>query len=111
MKHQIFNRYEQLVREWDDESRTFHDYEADETRPYTPAENAEADQRAAEQNANDNYENLMTKAAAAIQNNRDYLAISSPTNAQNAQQVKSLTRQMTALIRIVTKQLDTTEGT
>lgn len=45
-------------------------------------------------------------ARNALSNNRSFLNLSSPTNAQNAAQLKALTRQMNYLIRIVIGDLD-----
>jgi len=53
-------------------------------------------------------QNLATLAAnsqTALQNNSAFLAIGSPSNAQVLAQVRALTRQMNALIRITTKSL------
>ena len=44
---------------------------------------------------------LLTKASNAIASNVTYLAIASPSNAQIAVQVRTLTRQVNALIRLV----------
>jgi hypothetical protein len=54
---------------------------------------------------------LISKAQAALTSNATYLAITSPTTAQNTAQVKALTRQVNALIRLTVKALDTTTGT
>lgn len=54
---------------------------------------------------------LVAKARAALTANATYLAIASPTNAQNTAQIKALTRETSALIRLVVKALDTTTGT
>ena len=44
---------------------------------------------------------LLTKASNAIAANVTYLAIASPTNAQNLAQIRALTRQTNALMRLV----------
>jgi hypothetical protein len=52
---------------------------------------------------------LTDRAATALQGNRDFLALASPTNAQTLAQVKDLTRQNTALIRLLLGLLDGTD--
>lgn len=52
---------------------------------------------------------LTTRAANALTANRDFLALSSPTNAQTVAQVKALTRQNTGLIRLLLGLLDDTD--
>lgn len=54
---------------------------------------------------------LQTRALAAIALNQTYLAIASPTAAQVAAQVALLTRENTAIIRLLLGQLSTTAGT
>ncbi len=44
---------------------------------------------------------LTDRARAAVATNNTYLAIASPTAAQNAAQVKTLTREVTGLIRLL----------
>jgi hypothetical protein len=44
---------------------------------------------------------LHSKARAALQANRDYLALASPTNAQNLAQIRRITRECSALIRLL----------
>lgn len=46
-----------------------------------------------------NADTLRTQAAAALQANRDFVALASPTNAQTLAQVKALSRQVNGLIR------------
>jgi hypothetical protein len=54
---------------------------------------------------------LLSKASSALLANATYLAIGSPTSAQNTAQIRALTRQVTALIRLTTRALDTQDGT
>ena len=52
---------------------------------------------------------LADRAATALQTNADFLALASPTNPQTLAQVKALTRQNTALIRLVLGLLESTD--
>ncbi len=61
--------------------------------------------------AETNKRSLESKANTALTGNATYLALASPTNAQNTAQIKALTRQNNALIRLLIKKLDTTSGT
>lgn len=54
---------------------------------------------------------LQQRAAAALDANAAFLALGSPTNAQVVGQVRLLTRECTALVRLLLRQLDTTDGT
>lgn len=54
---------------------------------------------------------LLAKAATALTNNAAFLAVASPTNAQAVAQVKALTRQVNALIRLARRDLLSTDGT
>lgn len=54
---------------------------------------------------------LRAKGIGAITANSTYLAIGSPSNAQVLAQVRSLTQQTNALIRLFLQQLDSTAGT
>ena len=49
------------------------------------------------------------RAVKALETNKTFLALSSPTNAQLAAQIKALTRQCSGLIRLSLKQLDEVE--
>lgn len=53
---------------------------------------------------------LRAKATTAIDTNVAYLAIASPSNAQVSAQVKVLTRECTALIRLLLNLTDTEDG-
>lgn len=52
---------------------------------------------------------LEDRARKALSGNRDFLALAAPTNAQTLAHVKGLTRQNTALIRLVLNILDATD--
>ena len=52
---------------------------------------------------------IHAQAATSLDGNRAFLALTSPTAAQNAAQVKALTRQMNGVIRLVLGQLDATD--
>lgn len=80
-------------------------------RPYTPQENAATDARIAETTAQTNADSLVSKARTALTNNNTFLAIASPTAAQVATQVKALTRQVNALIKLEIQDLADTTGT
>lgn len=58
-----------------------------------------------------NLADLKSKAGNAIGGNIAALNVASPTNAQVVAQVKALTRQNNALIRIILGALDSTDGT
>lgn len=54
---------------------------------------------------------LEERAATALAANATFLAIATPTNAQTLAQVKTLTKECTALIRLALNLLDSTDGT
>ena len=86
-------------------------------RDFTPAEvaqrQADATAAAASKAITDaldgNRATLTGRASTALQGNRDFLALASPTNAQTLAQVKLLTRQNTALIRLLLGLLEETD--
>lgn len=55
-----------------------------------------------------NVQTLQQQAQTALTNNRTYLAIPTPTTAQVTAQVKALTQQHQALIRLALAQFDAT---
>ena len=58
-----------------------------------------------------NADALRDKADQAIASNVAFLALATPTNAQIAAQVSLLTREVTALIRLLLNVTDSTDGT
>lgn len=78
-------------------------------RPWAAAELAAiTPARMAELVAGVNGETLRSRAQAALTANASYLAIASPTTAQNAAQIKALTQQVNAVIRLALGLLDST---
>lgn len=59
----------------------------------------------------ENAKTLRQRADAALAANATYLAIASPTNAQITAQVRRLTQENNAIIRLLVGKLDTTDGT
>ena len=54
---------------------------------------------------------LVAKATAAVAGNAAFLAIASPTQVQSLAQIKALTKQVTALIKLQTEALTDISGT
>lgn len=54
---------------------------------------------------------LLDKARNALTTNNAYLAVGSPTNAQNLAQIRALTREVNALIKLEVRDLLNTNGT
>ena len=54
---------------------------------------------------------LLDRAQTALTVNDTYLALTAPTTGQTLAQIKALTRECSALIRLLVQQLDTTAGT
>lgn len=58
-----------------------------------------------------NAETLRTRLRQALAANATYLALGTPTNAQNLAQIRALTRECSALIRSALAELDDITGT
>ena len=56
-----------------------------------------------------NADTIRAQAQTALANNRTYLALGTPTAAQNTAQVKALTRQTQGIIRLLLGALDGTD--
>jgi hypothetical protein len=54
---------------------------------------------------------IRARAELALDSNAAFLDLGAPTNAEALAQIKRLTRECNGLIRLVLRQLDTTEGT
>jgi len=59
----------------------------------------------------DNLNTLRSRAGQALTANATFLALASPSNAQVLAQVQTLTRECSALIRLLLGQLDSTANT
>ena len=58
-----------------------------------------------------NRDQLLGKAQQALTINATYLALASPSTAQSAAQIKALTREVNALIRLLLDEFDDISGT
>lgn len=58
-----------------------------------------------------NMRTLLDKADQAMTSNATYLALGNPTAAQNTAQIKALTRQVNALVRLTLGRHEDTTGT
>lgn len=100
-----------LRRKWqDDSTRTYSEWSYNGTltlsRPYTAQENQQADDRA-RQGVTGGFESkVRQRAEQALQTNTDFLALDPPTNAQVLAQVRALTQEASALIRLVLRRFD-----
>lgn len=81
------------------------------TRALTTAETAQLAALDIDNTQSTNQAALQSKAQAALTANATYLAIGSPSNAQVSAQVTALTKEATAVIRLLLGQLDSTTGT
>lgn len=90
---------------YDDETRTVIS-STGFTRPYDDVQNAEADKRALAAQQAANRAVIEERAAAALDANAAFLADDTPTNAETLAQVRMLTRECNALIRLALSRLD-----
>lgn len=93
---------------WDVQTSTFHDYTTgqDIHRPFTADEVAKFAELAARDAVVINEVKILAKIDTALAANATYLALT-PTAAQTTAQVKSLTRQINGLLRLIGRKLDT----
>jgi hypothetical protein len=77
-------------------------------RPATAAELAAIQVDTATEQQQSNANTLRQQASNALATNQTYLGLGTPTNAQVAAQVRALTQQVDALIRLVVDQFDAT---
>ena len=104
-----------LRERWDDTTRIYTAFNSSgvqtSTRAYTAAENAKADEDALTSLYAVNEAALLAKVPTALTTNNTYLAVANPTTAQNTAQVKALTRQVNALLKLRANDLANTSGT
>lgn len=99
-----------LRQEWNDDTLTYTAWDENgqitEQRPYTPEEEELASVSLALANQDANEQKILAKASAAIEDNRAFLALESPTSPQALVQVQNLTRQVTGLLKLKVRDLD-----
>lgn len=103
-----------VIERWDYDSRQYFKTAADGSttqRAFNADENAAADRDVAIRTRQTNLDALKTKALSAFNANKAFLAIASPTNADIVAQVKLLTRENNALIKVLFDQLQDQDGT
>lgn len=101
-----------LIARADDSARTVTTWDEDGTPrvlDYNADERADADARAAARTRQVNGGTLRDRARTALDANRAFLALASPTNAQTLAQVRALTRQAQGLIRLDLDDLNSTD--
>lgn len=108
--------YDNVLRyRWDTEARTLTEFDdagkPTSVRPMTALELDEFARDAAAVVAEGNRSTLSDRARRALADNATFLAIGAPSNAQVLAQVRALTRQMNAVIRLQIGSLDDITGT
>lgn len=95
---------------WDDDTTHIHyDFLNGTTRPCTAAEIAAGTERAGASAAAQNRQTLITQATAAMQTNRNFLAITAPTSAQMLAQARAMAQQLNTLNRMAVNDLTGTD--
>lgn len=100
----VYDAQGNVVEHWIDDGILMFETVGGTSRPITD------DDRAARESQDQKVQELRKKAIVAIQNNLAFLNDDSVTTAEAVAQVKALTRQVNALIRLEVEALDTTEG-
>lgn len=105
--------FNNVIVQYDDDTRTYTDYRSGQpiSRAYTTEENTVADLRSAQEVINTNEQTLLDKATQALTKNATFLSLTNPTTAQAVKQVKALTRQVNALIKLRINDLTNITGT
>lgn len=95
----------ETVTRWDDAGTQL------DQRAYNATEKADKAARAAAETKQTNTRTVEDRARAALTANATFRALQSPTNAQVLAQVRRLTAQCSALIRLTLNDLDTIDDT
>lgn len=111
MSWSTYNTQGQLIEHGDDVAQTVTEFnpangQVISTTPYTAAQIAAANAEATGQTAQTNYQAILTAIATQRANNTAFLALASPlTLTQIETQVRALTRQNNALMRLAANDL------
>jgi hypothetical protein len=114
MSHRVYSDGV-LRKQWDDATRLYTEWDAQgqqtTQRPYTPDENAAADQRAADQAEQDNEQDIRGWLDTAMGDLQTWIdtPLQDITQADLARQTKDNARVLRRLIRLELRQLDGAE--